>query len=101
MEQTLAGLGNRIFLMNNVHEDEPVVFETRWCLSYLRGPLTRSQIKLLMDARRDGGCEDRAVSGLRLLPALNRQARRRVRFCLRTFRSTSCPFAGLNRKAVN
>jgi len=52
MEQTLAGLGNRIFLMNNVHEDEPVVFETRWCLSYLRGPLTRSQIKLLMDSRR-------------------------------------------------
>ena len=45
MEQTLAGLGARIFLMNNVHEDEPVVFETRWCLSYLRGPLTRTQIK--------------------------------------------------------
>ncbi len=52
MEQTLAGLGNRIFLMNNVHEDEPVVFETRWCLSYLRGPLTRTQIKQLMDPRR-------------------------------------------------
>ena len=52
MEQTLAGLGNRIFLMNNVHEDEPVVFETRWCLSYLRGPLTRSQIKTLMDEAR-------------------------------------------------
>ena len=49
MEQTLAGLGARIFLMNNVHEDEPVVFETRWCLSYLRGPLTRTQIKTLMD----------------------------------------------------
>ena len=49
MEQTLAGLGARIFLMNNVHEDEPVVFETRWCLSYLRGPLTRTQIKQLMD----------------------------------------------------
>ncbi|MBX3303089.1 MAG: ATP-binding protein [Nitrospira sp.] len=49
MEQTLAGLGNRIFLMNNVHEDEPVVFETRWCLSYLHGPLTRTQIKALMD----------------------------------------------------
>ncbi|ULA64197.1 MAG: ATP-binding protein [Nitrospira sp.] len=49
MEQILAGLGSRIFLMNNVHEDKPVVFETRWCLSYLRGPLTRNQIKLLMD----------------------------------------------------
>src|SRR5262245_54977744 len=54
MEQTLAGLGNRIFLMNNVHEDEPVVFETRWCLSYLRGPLTRTQIKTLMDPHRAG-----------------------------------------------
>ena len=52
MEQTLAGLGNRIFLMNNVHEDEPVVFETRWCLSYLRGPLTRTQIKTLMEPHR-------------------------------------------------
>jgi hypothetical protein len=52
MEQILAGLGNRIFLMNNVHEDEPVVFETRWCLSYLRGPLTRTQIKILMDPQR-------------------------------------------------
>lgn len=29
IEQILAGLGNRIFLMNNVHEDAPVVFETR------------------------------------------------------------------------
>ncbi len=52
MEQTLAGLGNRIFLMNNVHEDEPVAFETRWCMSYLRGPLTRTQIKQLMDPQR-------------------------------------------------
>ena len=49
MEQTLAGLGNRVFLMNNVHEDAPVVFETRWAMSYLRGPLTREQIKTLMD----------------------------------------------------
>ncbi len=48
MEATLAGLGNRVFLMNNVHEDQPVVFETRWCLSYLRGPLTRGQIQTLM-----------------------------------------------------
>ena len=54
MEQTLAGLGTRVFLMNNVHEDEPVVFETRWCLSYLRGPLTRTQIKVLMDPLKVG-----------------------------------------------
>ena len=48
-DQMLSGLGNRIFLMNNVHEDVPVVFETRWAMSYLRGPLTRDQIKILMD----------------------------------------------------
>ncbi len=64
MEQTLAGLGNRIFLMNNVHEDEPVVFETRWCLSYLRGPLTRTQIKALMDpVRREALNVKRETSG--------------------------------------
>ena len=66
MEQTLAGLGNRIFLMNNVHEDEPVVFETRWCLSYLRGPLTRTQIKTLMDPiRRETLNVKRETSGVK------------------------------------
>jgi hypothetical protein len=33
-------------VLNNVHEDAPEVFQTRWTLSYLRGPLTREQIKL-------------------------------------------------------
>lgn len=53
MEQTLAGLGNRVFLLNNVHEDEPRVFQTRWAMSYLAGPLSRLQIKRLMDPVRD------------------------------------------------
>lgn len=52
METILSGLGNRVFLMNNVHEDQPVVFQTRWCLSYLRGPLNRSQIQSLMAPRK-------------------------------------------------
>ncbi len=49
MEATLAALGNRVFLMNNVHRDAPEVFHTRWAMSYLAGPLTRGQIKILMD----------------------------------------------------
>lgn len=49
METILSGLGSRVFLMNNVHEDGPEIFETRWVMSYLRGPLTRNQIKTLMD----------------------------------------------------
>ena len=52
MGKILASLGRRIFLMNNVHEDSPVVFQTRWAMSYLRGPLTRGQIKTLMSSRR-------------------------------------------------
>ena len=60
VEQILAGLGNRVFLLNNVHEDAPEVFQTRWTLSYLRGPLTRSQIKTLMDpVRREALCVTR------------------------------------------
>jgi len=49
IEQTLAGLSNRVFLMHNVHNNNPLIFETRWAMSYLCGPLTRHQIKLLMD----------------------------------------------------
>ncbi|MCB1234122.1 MAG: DUF87 domain-containing protein [Verrucomicrobiae bacterium] len=52
MEQLLAGLGARVFLMNNVHEDAPLVFHVRWVMSYLRGPLARRQIKELMDPKR-------------------------------------------------
>ncbi len=49
MDKILSGLGKRTFLMHNVHEDHPQVFQVRWALSYLRGPLTRQQIKQLMD----------------------------------------------------
>jgi hypothetical protein len=51
MEATLAGLGNRIFVLHNVHEDGAAIFQSRWAMSYLRGPMTRSQIKAAMDAR--------------------------------------------------
>ncbi len=48
MEKTIAGLGKRRFLLHNVHEDEAVVFNTRWVMSYLAGPLTRDHIRTLM-----------------------------------------------------
>lgn len=50
-EQLLSSLDSRVFLMNNVHEDGPVLFHTRWALSYLGGPLTRDQIQRLMADR--------------------------------------------------
>jgi hypothetical protein len=47
MERTISGLGKRVFLMHSVHENQPTVFETRWALSYLAGPMTREQIRRL------------------------------------------------------
>jgi hypothetical protein len=47
MERLLSGLRSRVFLMNNVHDDAPVLFETRWTMSYLRGPFTRREIQKL------------------------------------------------------
>ncbi len=52
MDRLLSGLGSRVFLLNNVHEDVPEVFQTRWTLSYLRGPLDKEQIKLLSAGQR-------------------------------------------------
>lgn len=54
-EQTLAGLAKRTFLLHNVHEGQPTVFQTRWALSYLKGPMTRQEIKRLMDPVRKSG----------------------------------------------
>jgi hypothetical protein len=48
-------LGSRVFLLHNVHADQPGIFQTRWAMSYLRGPLTRPQVKQLMGARKGGG----------------------------------------------
>ncbi len=55
MDRLLSGLGSRVFLLNNVHEDAPELFQTRWTLSYLRGPLDKDQIKLLAGQQGQGG----------------------------------------------
>jgi len=52
LERTLTGLGQRQFLLHNVHANGHLeVFNTRWVLSYLAGPLTREQIKRLTDEK--------------------------------------------------
>lgn len=52
IETLLSNLDKRTFLLHNVHEDHPIVFYTRWAMSYLRGPLTRTQIKNLVKVPR-------------------------------------------------
>ncbi len=43
----LSSLRSRRFLWHSVHQPEPSLFESRWALSYLRGPLSRPQIQAL------------------------------------------------------
>ena len=62
IDTMLSGLGSRVFLMNNVHEDAPRLLESRWAMSYLRGPLTRDQIKKLMDGKRPATASRPAVA---------------------------------------
>jgi hypothetical protein len=57
LDTTLSGLRNRVFLMHNVHESGPVVFETRWTLSYLRGPMGRDEL-----TRASGGAASAATT---------------------------------------
>ncbi|MEO8680942.1 MAG: ATP-binding protein, partial [Vicinamibacterales bacterium] len=47
IDQLLSGLGKRVFLLHDVHQPEPILFETRWTLSYLRGPLDRDEVRRL------------------------------------------------------
>ena len=52
LDKMISGLTPRVFLMRNVHDDAPVLFQSRWALSYLRGPLTGVEISKLMAPRR-------------------------------------------------
>lgn len=63
IEKIISSLGNRVFLMNNTHEDTPELMQTRWALSYLRGPLTRDQIKVLMDPLRGDASTTNPAAG--------------------------------------
>lgn len=64
LDRLMANLGSRVFLMRNVHEDVPVLFETRWCLSYLRGPLSPGQIRGLMAGRVPPAAAPREAEGV-------------------------------------
>jgi hypothetical protein len=47
LDRLLSGLEQRRFLMHSVHGDEETLFQTRWTMSYLRGPLLKEEIRRL------------------------------------------------------
>jgi hypothetical protein len=51
LSNVISNLDKRVFLLHSIYEEAPVAFKTRWAMSYLRGPLTRTQIRTLMKDR--------------------------------------------------
>ncbi len=52
LERMMSALAPRVFLMRNVHDDGPFLMKSRWALSYLRGPLTGTEIARVMAPRK-------------------------------------------------
>lgn len=46
-DKIISGLGKRTFLLHNIHARQPVLFQSRWAMNFLAGPLTRAQIPAL------------------------------------------------------
>jgi hypothetical protein len=49
LETVISSLGNRVFLMHDIHKPKPLLFQSRWALSFLRGPMTQDEVARLMD----------------------------------------------------
>src|SRR5262249_23464368 len=49
LEKVIASLGNRVFLLHNINQNQPKLFQSRWALSFLRGPMTREEVGRVME----------------------------------------------------
>jgi hypothetical protein len=47
LDQMITRLGKRIFVLHNIHANQPLLFQSRWTMNFLAGPMTRSQIPSL------------------------------------------------------
>jgi hypothetical protein len=48
----IAALKGRTFFLKSAHEDEVRIFKTRWVLSYLKGPMSKNDIRTLMHEKK-------------------------------------------------
>lgn len=51
VRKLLSDMKGRQFLLTSAHMEEPLLFETRWVMSYLKGPISQRDISKLMDGR--------------------------------------------------
>jgi hypothetical protein len=67
IDRTISSLGKRVFMLHNVHAKGPQVFRTRWAMAYLRGPISRAQLRKLAESVE--GRRAKAPAGSRRAPA--------------------------------
>lgn len=48
IENLLSNIQSRVFLLKSAHEDRVKLMQTRWVLSYLKGPLSKKEVRTLM-----------------------------------------------------
>ena len=57
----LSNLEKRNFILNNINDDGIKVFETRWALSYLKGPIPKDGIKKLMSSKKSSKKDENKI----------------------------------------
>jgi len=53
IKQLLSNLNKRVFFLKSTHLEDVKLFTTRWVMSYLKGPLSKKEISLLMDQQKN------------------------------------------------
>jgi hypothetical protein len=64
LDSVISALGTRIFLLHDIHQPKPVLMQTRWALSFLRGPMTREQVAELMKPVKEQLASERPAAPL-------------------------------------
>ncbi len=63
IERLISGLGKRQFMLHSTKSAGPQLFNTRWAMSYLRGPMTREEIgRLTADAPERNAVPEAAIA---------------------------------------
>jgi hypothetical protein len=71
VERSLSGLAKRNFYVHDIHAEGPTVIESRWTMSYLRGPLTKDEIRRLGAAALPAAPAREAPQATVLMPAVD------------------------------
>jgi hypothetical protein len=88
LENVISSLGNRIFLLHDIHRPRPALFQSRWALTFLRGPMTREQVAELMEPAKQEAENPAPVAAIPLCSFCHKE--------LAESTAEACPHCGKN-----